>query len=153
MQPTFVQNVLLCTVRLSQKSELDLCFDLISPNKRVYTLQAETEAQRAEWMAVFQNCSESLLNSSGSMLTAAEQGMSSTQLREHNENKASATQSLRTLNPVCVDCGAKGERKHAHARACTRMDTLLCACAAVLQSLCGTGRLLTLLALFLSLSL
>lgn len=132
LQPTFVQNVLLCTVRLSQKSELDLCFDLISPNKRVYTLQAETEAQRAEWMAVFQNCSESLLNSSGTMLTAAEQGMSSTQLREHNENKASATQSLRTLNPVCVDCGAKGENS-AHTCQQQAYKLLFCRCMRTLS--------------------
>ena len=109
LNPVHVQNVLLCTVRLSQKSDLDLCFDLISPNKRVYTLQAETDDLRREWMEVFANCSESLLNASGTMLTAAEQGMTQTELKTHTESKANATNELRTLNPVCVDCGAKGQ--------------------------------------------
>lgn len=55
INPVHVQAVLLCTVRISQKSDYDHCFDLISPNKRVYTLQAETEESMKAWMEVFQN--------------------------------------------------------------------------------------------------
>jgi hypothetical protein len=106
-----VEAVLLCTVRVSQNSDLDLCFDLISPNKRVYTLQAETEESMKQWMAVFQNCSEALLNASGTMLTAHEQTMSNTELKEHIDLKANAVQALRKLNPTCVDCGAKGQAR------------------------------------------
>jgi hypothetical protein len=111
INPVHVQAVLLCTVRVSQKSDLDLCFDLISPNKRVYTLQAETEESMKQWMAVFQNCSEALLNASGTMLTAHEQTMSTTELKEHIDLKANAVQALRKLNPTCVDCGAKGQAR------------------------------------------
>lgn len=42
LAPVHVVNILLSTVR-PKAAELDYCFDLISPNKRVYTLQAETE--------------------------------------------------------------------------------------------------------------
>jgi hypothetical protein len=34
-----VVNVILCTVRPCYKSELPFVFEIISPNKRVYTLQ------------------------------------------------------------------------------------------------------------------
>jgi len=107
LTPVHVQNVLLCTVRQSHKADLDLCFDLISPNKRVYTLQAETEHAMREWMDVFAACSESLLNSSGSMLTAHEQTMSHTQLQQHTAAKSSAAADIRALNPCCCDCGAR----------------------------------------------
>lgn len=107
INPVHVQAVLLCTVRVSQKSEFDHCFDLISPNKRVYTLQAETEESMRQWMEVFQNCSEALLNASGTTLTAEEQNMSSSELKQHTDSKAQAVAALRQLNPTCVDCGAK----------------------------------------------
>lgn len=111
INPVHVQAVLLCTVRIcSQKNDLDLCFELISPNKRVYTLQSETEEQRRTWMDVFANCSESLLNNSGSILTAQEQGMSEGELKRYTDAKMGDIQELRLMNATCVDCGAKGQQ-------------------------------------------
>lgn len=49
LAPQHVVNVLLCTVKPSQKVDLDFCFDLVSPNKRVYTLQAESQEEMATW--------------------------------------------------------------------------------------------------------
>lgn len=110
INPVHVQAVLLCTVRVSQKPE-DMCFDLISPTKRVYTLQAETEECMRQWMEVFQACSEALLNASGSMLTAHEQNMTSSELKDHIDSKTNAVQEIRKLNTTCADCGAKGQRR------------------------------------------
>jgi len=107
LNPVHVQNILLCTVRLSTRSELDLCFDLISPNKRVYTLQAETDQSRREWMECIQNCSEAMLNASGSMLTAEEASMTSIQLKQHQDHQSNVTLEIRNANQYCVDCGAK----------------------------------------------
>ncbi len=45
-------NALLCSVRRSDKDDLRYCFDLISPQQRTYTLQAESEEELEEWISV-----------------------------------------------------------------------------------------------------
>ena len=50
------------TIKLdAEEPGLRLCFRVVSPQK-VYTLQAETEAERAEWMGAIQGVIASLLN-------------------------------------------------------------------------------------------
>ena len=104
--PVIVVNALICTVRPAQKSELDLCFDLISPNKRVYTLQAETEEEMNDWIKVFQACVESMLSSSNTILTASERGLSTKELARISDEKEINLEKLRKFNPRCADCEA-----------------------------------------------
>ena len=106
LEPVHVVNVLICTVRVSSKSELDLCFDLISPNKRVYTLQADSESERKDWMDVFQDCVESMLTSSSSLLSQGEKNMTSKELAKLNDEKGSMIERIRKANATCADCGA-----------------------------------------------
>ena len=107
LEPVHVVNVLICTVRPSQKAELDLCFDLISPNKRVYTLQAATEAEMKEWMGVFQDCVESMLTSSSSLLSSSEKSMTTKELAKVKDHKEEYIERLRRMNPTCADCENK----------------------------------------------
>lgn len=104
--PVIVVNALICTVRPSTKSELDLCFDLISPNKRVYTLQAESEEETLDWISVFQACVESMLTASNTILTASERSMTTSELARITDAKESNLSKLRAMNPTCVDCDA-----------------------------------------------
>jgi len=106
LEPVHVVNVLICTVRVSSKSELDLCFDLISPNKRVYTLQADSESERKEWMDVFQDCVETMLTSSSSLLSHGEKNMTSKELAKLNDDKGNMLDRIRKANPTCADCDA-----------------------------------------------
>ena len=106
LEPVHVVNVLICTVRLSGKSELDLCFDLISPNKRVYTLQADSEGERKEWMDVFQDCVESMLMTSSSLLSQGEKNMTSKELAKLNDERDGQMERVRAANPTCADCDA-----------------------------------------------
>ena len=106
LDPVHVVNVLICTVRASAKAELDLCFDLISPNKRVYTLQADTEQDMKDWMSVFQDCVESMLTSSSSLLTSSEKSLTSKELAKMTDAREVHMASLRKLNPTCADCDA-----------------------------------------------
>ena len=106
LEPVHVVNVLICTVRVSSKSELDLCFDLISPNKRVYTLQADSESERKDWMDVFQDCVESMLTSSSSLLSQGEKNMSSKELAKLNDEKGVMIDKIRKANSTCADCDA-----------------------------------------------
>ena len=107
LEPVHVVNVLICTVRLSQKADLDLCFDLISPNKRVYTLQADTEQEMKDWMGVFQDCVESMLTSSSSLLTSSEKSLTSKELAKMTDARELSLERLRKLNPTCADCDAR----------------------------------------------
>lgn len=105
LEPQHVVNVILCTVRPCYKSELPFVFEIISPNKRVYTLQADSEQELKEWCAVFQNCAESLLTSQDSDISESERKMSSTELKKTLEAKTNAVTKLKELNRTCVDCG------------------------------------------------
>ena len=107
LEPVHVVNVLICTVRVSSKSELDLCFDLISPNKRVYTLQADSDSERKDWMDVFQDCVESMLTSSSSLLSQGEKNMTSKELAKLNDDKGAMIDRIRRANPTCADCDSK----------------------------------------------
>jgi hypothetical protein len=106
LSPVHVVNVLLCTVRNSSKTELELCFDLISPNKRVYTLQAESEAEKKDWMNTFINCAETLLTSSSEVLNTSEKHMNADKLKLHLDNKEQLINEILSANPICADCSS-----------------------------------------------
>lgn len=45
-----VCDVILCTVRECESSDLPFCFEIISPNRRAYLLQAESGSDMKEWL-------------------------------------------------------------------------------------------------------
>jgi len=60
-----VVDVVLCTVRIppKAKAELDFIFEIVSPAKRIYTLQAQSDAERQEWIKAIQDCTACMLAS------------------------------------------------------------------------------------------
>ena len=101
---------MLCTVREVPSSELRFCFELISPNRRAYTLQAEAEREMLEWIQVFQNCTEHMLSQqvAHAVPSASAAHRRTTTFQRHIEDVAALLQELRLLNPTCVDCGVRG---------------------------------------------
>ena len=65
--PTLVCEVLLCTVRTCTGAKAHrFSFELISPNRRTFTLQASNERDMHAWMLAMQNATEHLLVGGGS---------------------------------------------------------------------------------------
>ena len=100
-----VVNVLLCTVRECQ-NELRNCFEIISPNRRVYVLQADTEYDMKRWIKIIQNCTEYMLtnqddNSFTHSTNSNKPNHFDLQAKIELENKIPI---LKALNPYCVDC-------------------------------------------------
>eukprot|EP00742_Colponemidia_sp_Colp-10_P003522 GILJ01003749.1.p1 GENE.GILJ01003749.1~~GILJ01003749.1.p1 ORF type:complete len:784 (+),score=113.11 GILJ01003749.1:41-2392(+) len=91
--PIFVVNLLLCHVRESADADLRFCFEIVSANSRTFFLQAETEKEMQEWIAVLRNVTASLL---GTQIPNSDTPVDHAMLAE-----------VREANPVCVDCGAK----------------------------------------------
>lgn len=54
LEPQLVVSVMLCTVRECTSMDMRNCFEIISPNRRVYILQAETEDDMKSWMRAIQ---------------------------------------------------------------------------------------------------
>jgi len=104
LNPVHVCNMLICTVRPLAKADLQFCFEIISPNKRVYCLQAESEADLKEWLAVFQNCVENVLTQQDHEPNAAEKKLSGAALKLHQEQTSGLNSQLRAANPTCADC-------------------------------------------------
>src|SRR5689334_19373001 len=99
---------MLCTVRECVNSEQRFCFELISPNHRSYTLQAESEKDMKDWIQVFQNCTEHLLTRQEEKTPTYMKRMSVASFQRHQDDSASLHSELRKINDVCVDCGARG---------------------------------------------
>jgi len=101
LSPVHVVNALLCTVRPNHKTELELCFDLISPNKRVYTLQAESESDYKEWIDTFAASTESLMTDMSSP-----SGRSSSEKTRDHLQKETLVSKIKSENPRCAECDA-----------------------------------------------
>jgi len=107
LSPIHVVNVLLCSVRQSSKTlGLDFCFDIISPSKRVYTLQAESENETLDWIKTLNKCCESMLSATNA-LSEEEKNMTKTILIQHLNEKESNFLKLRLMNQECADCSDK----------------------------------------------
>lgn len=123
LTPQHVANVLICSVRPCPRAEIPFVFEVVSPNKRTYTLQADSELDMKDWcvppasvlgltlsvscdrMEVFHNCTEAMLTKQDVESTDAEKKMSDSEKKKHDSDKNNAYSSLRELNKVCVDCG------------------------------------------------
>lgn len=108
LEPQHIVDAMLCTVRESSSAEHRFCFEIISPNRRAYTLQAESEKDMQDWIQVFQNCTEMLLSKQQQPSNASMKRMSTSTLQRHQDDSAELLNEIRVLNPFCVDCGARG---------------------------------------------
>ena len=96
-----VVAVLLCSVRECHNDRLN-CFEIISPNRRSYVLQADTAYDMRKWIRVIQNCTEHML-ASQQEFHSFQQPSSKHLGPEHNMEHLISE--IRALNPFCVDCG------------------------------------------------
>ncbi|MES1914457.1 MAG: hypothetical protein MHM6MM_006526 [Cercozoa sp. M6MM] len=96
-QPQHVVNVLTATPRLARDSELRNVVELISPNKRVYTLQAESQQDLILWITVINNAIAAALNNQ----SVQRPNSASNEERDQSLNNKKR---LMAMNPVCADC-------------------------------------------------
>ena len=117
--PTLVCEVLLCTVRAcTGPKAVRFSFELISPNRRTFTLQASNQRDMDAWMHSIQRTMEHLLvggGSSGSngnsnlgassVSTSSAMSPSGTTVTS-STHKRSAVSAILSSNPICADCDA-----------------------------------------------
>eukprot|EP00808_Paulinella_micropora_P029697 g67338.t1 len=129
LNPHHVVNVLICSVRQNTQLGLRYVFDLISPNRRVYTLQAETELEMKEWLDTIRNCTEALLG--GQQVHGQAEKEQDEEWHSQQKQLQSAQSKLRALNPTCADCDSKDPDW-----ACINLGTMICiACSGVHRSM------------------
>jgi len=91
--PRPICDMMLCTVReVTSHPELRCCFEIISPHKRPYMLQAINREEMNTWIAAIRRAIEIQL-----------------QQQMHPETNAANSESVTNLmaaNPVCADCAA-----------------------------------------------
>jgi len=93
-KPQPVCDIMLCTVREVKNSELKCCFEIISPNKRAYVLQAVNEIEMHTWMEAIRRAIEiSLAKQSHRPSLTRSSGMSDPDV-----------QMLMSFNATCADC-------------------------------------------------
>ena len=110
LQPNFIAYVLTCTIVPNTTLGLRYVFDIISPNRRIYTLQAESKDDYDDWLQVFQNCTEAMMVGDTDTKVDLNQPQQQQQQQQlvHNNQQVNKTKSLKqqlfTLNPNCADC-------------------------------------------------
>jgi len=93
-KPVLVTKCLLATVRETDTtSEFQFSFEILSPNKRTYMLQAESEMEMQEWLQAIRSCTENLI-------TGSSGGACDTQLSSNPELR-----DIQQRNSECADCG------------------------------------------------
>lgn len=105
LTPQHVVNVMICTVKEVTQSELQYVFEIISPQKRVYTLQARSEAEMREWMSMFQKSTEAMLSNQQLSPDKNNKNLSHASRTRQLEAKQGIYARLKALNPTCADCG------------------------------------------------
>ena len=109
---TIVCDVMLCTVRPRERAQSELfSFEILSPGRRTFVLQAESEGAAAAWISAIRRHTESLLIDFSPGGRAPR-----TPVRHLSMGARAATASLpeqlasvrdvMASNPLCVDCGA-----------------------------------------------
>lgn len=86
-------DILLCTIR-ETSHEFPFVFEIISPNRRNYVLQAESEEDKSDWVRVIRSTTERLLEDQGRRDSTGE-------LDSHP-----GLQALLSCNPICAECGS-----------------------------------------------
>jgi len=110
LEPQHVVNVLICTVRPTVEKGLQFCFELISPTKRTYLLQAQSAEEMRDWIEVFQNCTENLLQNQEHVApSSASRRMSTASFEKYEEVTNQMMVEIRSENQTCVDCGARSK--------------------------------------------
>lgn len=104
LNPIHVVNAIICHVRGSKLSDLPYTFDLISPTKRTYTLQAESYADYCDWLDVLHNATEHEMNDSTAMINN-----STTLINQQRSAVLSAIDKLKQINQSCADCANSTE--------------------------------------------
>lgn len=61
LEPVHILNVLLCSIRPLYDNDRKYCFEIVSPNSRNFTLQAECERDYYSWIDALKQCIETLL--------------------------------------------------------------------------------------------
>ena len=151
--PTLVCEVLLCTVRTCTGAKAHrFSFELISPNRRTFTLQASNERDMHAWMLAMQNATEHLLvgggssggnsntnNSSSSSTTTTDSATTPSNdhpplARTMSTRKRSAVSAFLASNPICADCDSKNPEWVS-----INIGALICLkCSGIHRSLGGT---------------
>ncbi|ETO09355.1 hypothetical protein RFI_28022, partial [Reticulomyxa filosa] len=98
-----VVDTMLCKVKERFDHELKFVFELISPSRRVYTLQAENEKDFIAWTSVLKNQVHRLLRR---RTLDTPKSRTSSQL-EVNKQKHTIKNEIQANNPICADCGKK----------------------------------------------
>eukprot|EP00474_Spongospora_subterranea_P009376 CRZ09834.1 hypothetical protein [Spongospora subterranea] len=112
--PEFVTNILICVVRLlpgpseANHNQLPYCFEIISPNRRVYTLQGESDADVQSWISVILACTGFMLSTRSKPPEQHRRKLSFSSERQRIEKKDDLISLLLTANSICADCCAEG---------------------------------------------
>jgi len=110
--PVFVCECLLATVREPDPSSVNdmlFCFELLSPNRRTYVMQAESERAMRSWINAIRKCTERMITDYTKEKTSPQHSaLPKTSSFVIPGQKASDEKlsKLQELNPTCADCGA-----------------------------------------------
>jgi len=97
-----VVDTMLCKVKERSDHELRNVFELISPTRRVYTLQAESEKDFMAWTSVLKNQVHRMLRRR--TLDVSKEKSASP---EAHKQKRALKKEIQTANLHCADCGKK----------------------------------------------
>ncbi len=99
-KPTLITNCMLATVREADTaSEIQFGFEVLSPNRRTYLLQAENEIEMQEWIGAIRDCTEKLITGLSQESKSSEDSASGAIPSEDIVN-------IQKANPVCADCAS-----------------------------------------------
>lgn len=109
LEAQFVVDVLISTVRRTAdtKDNLEWTFEIISPKQRVYTLQAESEASMQDWIQVFMNCTETMLNRQQEVPREEELTKTSEERAAELTQRSASWERIHEMSKTCADCGEK----------------------------------------------
>ena len=109
----FVVNTMLCKVKEKLDHEYRFVFELISPSRRVYMLQAENEREFVAWCSVLRNQVRRLLrrtqdndlddDDDSEMINTKR----SKSVMEMRQKKRDLKRQISDDNKTCADCGKK----------------------------------------------
>jgi Arf-GAP/coiled-coil/ANK repeat/PH domain-containing protein len=109
--PVLVCDVMISTTRrVAEAVGFRFAFEIISPNRRPYMLQAETQRSLEGWLRAIQHCTENMLVGGGSGSGGNAQGANQTSGDGAAPGRVGNNVSDRQMvavnqgNPVCADC-------------------------------------------------
>eukprot|EP01083_Nonionella_stella_P098861 278086_1 len=103
----FVVNAMLCKVKQQLDHDYRWVFELISPSRRVYVLQAQSEQDYTAWCCVLQNQVHRLLRKSTAHVMSPDSTKKEMDANNSRQRKREIKRAICELNKQCADCGKK----------------------------------------------